>query len=339
MMKLALMRQFFDACERVDGEWRSPLADAIAERWFDSVDVSVVRASSNFVTTFTHKDSNYYLRFNHETERSLSHINAEIGFINHLIERGIPANKPVPSIEGNLVESVESESGVFHAVLFEAVPGVHLESNELDLDGFKRWGATLGSFHNASEGLEIDDAPSWRDQVATFRAEVPRNPVLDREITKIEKTLLKTQVSMKNFGLIHSDFEMDNIKWVGDVPGFMDFNDCCHHWYASDIANALGDIHDGKMNGLDKEDPRFTAFIDGYSSIRWIGSEELKHIPLFIRLDKLYTYARVHRSISGGPLSDETEWVSKLRDKLKAHNLSVLGDINKNPIQQFPAHR
>ena len=332
MMKLALMRQFFDACERVDRAYRSPLADTIVERWFDSVDVRVVRASANFVTTFTHKDSKYYLRFNHETERSLSHINAEVEFINVLIERGIPANKLVPSIVGNLVESVDSERGIFHAVLFEAVPGVHLESNELDLDGFKSWGAALGRLHNASEELEINDAPSWRDQIATFRAEVPRNPVLDREITKIEKTLLKTQVSGKNFGLIHYDFEMDNIKWVDGVPGFMDFDDFCYHWYTTDIVNALGEIHDGKMNGLEKENSRFTAFIDGYRSIRWIGSEELKHIPRFIRLDKLYTYARVHRSIAGGSLSDEPEWVSKLREKLESHNLSVLEDIIQNPI-------
>ncbi len=67
MMKLGLMKAFF---ETVTPDWRSPIADEIAGRWFSGgADVEVRRASANFVCEVKTPTDRYFLRFNHESER------------------------------------------------------------------------------------------------------------------------------------------------------------------------------------------------------------------------------------------------------------------------------
>ena len=73
-MKLALMKGFYDTVE--DG--KSPILDAIASRWFESSDNRMVRASANFVVRVKSGVQVHYLRFNHEDERSIPHIENEL---------------------------------------------------------------------------------------------------------------------------------------------------------------------------------------------------------------------------------------------------------------------
>jgi len=130
------MKRFFDT---VDDDLWSPIADLLASPWFKGAHkIRVLRASANFVCRVEADGSLFYLRFNHSSERDPVKINAEIKYVQHLIEKGVKANIPVQSLSGNYVESIPTELGVFHTVLFEAVPGEHLESSDLDLQGFHR---------------------------------------------------------------------------------------------------------------------------------------------------------------------------------------------------------
>jgi len=45
-----------------------------------------------------------------------------------------------------------------------------------------------------------------------------------------------------NFGLIHFDFELDNLCWEDALIQMLDFDDCAYHWYAADITYALRDL-------------------------------------------------------------------------------------------------
>jgi Ser/Thr protein kinase RdoA (MazF antagonist) len=267
----------------------------------------------------------------HETERSTEHIEAELRYISGLIDRGINANVPVPSLSRNLVESVDTGLGVFHAVLFEKVPGVHIESQNLDANGFKLWGQALARVHAAGEGQEVSGAPSWSDHLNAIMSIAKNTPILRSEVKKLENILVRYNQT-GNYGLVPFDFEMDNINWIGDSPGFMDFDDFCYHWHAADIAYALRDLHGDRMTGFDSADLRFRSFIEGYRGVKSISDEELERIPMFIRLYNLYTYSRIQRSIEGEPDSDEPDWVISLRGKLSSKNEFYLRDIIENPL-------
>jgi Ser/Thr protein kinase RdoA (MazF antagonist) len=327
MMKLSLMKRFFDTVE--DG--RSPILDAIAGGWFESCEALTYRASANFVAQVTHGGSTYFLRFNHETERSIGQIESELKYIHRLIDRGINANVPVPSQSGNHVESVDTGLGVFHSVMFEEIPGVHIESDDLDTNGFRLWGQALARVHEAGEGQDISDAPSWSGHLDAIKSIAEENPILLSEVEKLEKTLGGYNQT-GNYGLIPFDFEMDNIKWVGDSPGFMDFDDFCYHWHAADIAFALRDLYGDRTTDFDPNDSRFKSFIAGYREVKGIPDGQLERIPVFIRLHNLNTYARIQRSIEDEPDTDEPDWVPNLRDKLRSKNEAYLRDMSENPL-------
>lgn len=325
-MKLSLMKNFYDT---VDGEGRSPVLDVLSSNWFDSADTKVIRASANFVARVEKEGLTNYLRFNHEDERSLQHINNELEYIQRLSERGINVNKPVRSRTGKLVESVDTEIGVINAVLFSEVKGEHIESKDLNLDGFSKWGVALAEVHNASHGLELVDAPVWSDQLDLLSNLNPENMSLMNEVAKIRDRL--SGVSRQNYGLTVFDFEMDNIKWDRGELGFMDFDDYCVHWYAADIAYSLRDLYNDHFSRFNPLDDRFQAFVDGYRQVRGISEQELGLIPLFILLHNLYFYARLQRANTGASEMDP-EWVQKLSRKLREKNESYLRDIMDNPV-------
>jgi Ser/Thr protein kinase RdoA (MazF antagonist) len=327
-MKLSLMKNFYDT---VDSERRSPILDTITSRWFESADTSIIRASANFVARVNNGDATYYLRLNHETERTLHHIDNEVAYIQRLIAKGINANEPVTSLTGKLVESVETELGILNAVLFSEMKGEHIEVTELDLAGFSKWGASLAEIHNAGHGLELENAPTWEDQLNLLSERSPEDTILMNEANTIRDKLSDTQIAQSNYGLTVFDFEMDNIKWDDGKPGFMDFDDYCVHWYAADIAYALRDLYDDKMTGFNPSDERFQEFLRGYRTVREVTDEELDMIPVFIRLHNLYFYARIRRANTGHSNKDP-DWVKNFSKRLGEKNEGYLRDINENPV-------
>lgn len=324
-MKLSLMKRFYAT---MDEDKTSPVLDLLASRWFDSFDARMLRASANFVAVVKANSKKYYLRFNHEEERSVSHVMNELSYIQRLWDVGVNANEPVPSLQCKLLESVKTELGVLNAVMFTEVVGEHRESSDLDLEDFSKWGAALASIHEASRGLQLERPPVWSDQLNQLES-ITDKPLLLNESEVVRKKLVG--LTQENYGLIMFDFEMDNIKWSGDVLGFMDFDDFCIHWYAADIAYALRDLFDDKMSDFDPNDPRVKGFVDGYRSVRGISDDELDLIPVFIRLHNLYFYARLHRAI-GLDESNEPEWVTNLRNKLRKVNDEYVEDIKTNPV-------
>ena len=54
------------------------------------------------------------------------------------------------SLAGNYVESIATDQGIFHTVVFAALAGKQLDLEELTLEQFVRWGKALGEFHQAA---------------------------------------------------------------------------------------------------------------------------------------------------------------------------------------------
>lgn len=331
MMKLTLMKRFFDT---VDDEWRSPIAEEIAERWLEGEGtVRILRASANFMSVIRSGERRYFLRFNHSSERTPEYIKEELNYIRHLIGKGIKANRPIASRSGRLVESVSTEMGVFHAVLFEAMPGRHMEFEELDLKGLWSWGKAMGEVHAASIGYVGHMVPSWRDNIAFTRRILPESEAtVLGELDSVEEKLRTLPVSEDNFGVIHYDFELDNLLWDGDAVNVIDFDDFARYWYVADFACALQDLFKDTGGRVDEGDDRFIAFLEGYRSVKPVSDYEISHIPLFTRLDHIYVYAKLYRSIEDGPKGVERSWTTDLREKLRKVKESYLKEILHDPM-------
>lgn len=314
MMKLSLMKEFF---RTVDNERRSPVADLIAQRWVEpGAAVRCERASANFVCEVSAGDQRYFLRFNHSSERDRAPIAAEVLYLQHLSRQGVRVAKPVQSRYGNSVETVLTGLGTFHAVLFEALKGEELEIAALDERHFELWGQALGRTHAASQGFTTPDRPSWSDHLAMVKRLIPSEERCAREeFTFVQAKIQQLPVEPGNFGLIHCDFELDNIKWEQDEVAALDFDDCSFCWFIADVAFALRDLFDDCVSGIKPADPRFRAFVNGYSAARPMPIDAACQIRLFLRMHNLITFAKILRTVED-TADGEPAWTVDLRQLL-----------------------
>ena len=330
-MKLNLMKTFFDT---VNSDDQSPIADTIVDRWLtDEVVVRAGRASANFVFSVKTFKDQYFLRFNHASERNAETIDAELNYVRHLLGRGIRVSVPIPSTSGNYIESISTEMGEFHAVLFQALTGNEWEFESLDERRIELWGQTMGKMHAATKDFSTDHRPSWKDHIRFAERLIPASEKeACRELCSVKEMLNGLQSGIETFGLIHFDFELDNLKWEKNEAGILDFDDCAFYWFEADIAFALRDLFEDSIDKIDFECKKFGAFLKGYRSENQISDFAVRRIPLFLRMHNLVTYAKLVRTIEDGAASNEPKWTTNLRERLRSKCLEYLEQFQNNPI-------
>ena len=332
MMKLSLMDSFFDTAD--DGDRRTPLADAIAAHWTEGeASVEHRRSSANFVFTV---DGEYVLRFNHESERDPEYIEAELDCIDYLAAQGQMVAAPVPSRSGTRIERVENELGIFHAVLFPALPGRHRPIDDLDEADFARWGRALGDLHAASLDLDVE-RPSWAEHLMDMRGLIPlEESGAHGELECIARELEGLDGGPDEFGLVHFDLEMDNVLWADDGRvGIIDFDDCAYYPFAADIALALRDLCNDAIAYIDLDDERLQTFVGGYRQVKSLSDEALRKLPLFTRLGNLMDFSRQIWALGDGPEREEPQWTTELRRTLVADLARRRHDFAENPLRLF----
>jgi Ser/Thr protein kinase RdoA (MazF antagonist) len=225
LMKLSTMKKVVDT---VDGEWRSPLAEDILERWgYDEGTVYYFRSSANFIFVFKKEGRRYFLRFNDSCERNLETIEAEIDILNYLRNKTLRIALPVKSLNDRYVEVVDTRIGTFYAVVFEGLEGIQYEFEELDEQYFSNWGSTLGQLHHTLKDIPEHyrlNRSSWKDHLTFVGKTVPQQEIsTKKELQQVIKWAEDLAVTQETFGLIHYDFELDNLSWKDDMSLLQDF--------------------------------------------------------------------------------------------------------------------
>lgn len=315
MMKLSTMRALTDT---LNDKWESAIADQILSLWeHDKGTAKYLRASANFQFIFQKAGERYFLRFNHSTERAVDLIRAEVDYINHLSSEGLAIAKPVSSLAGHFVESVPTSQGVFHAVVFEGLAGMQFEIEELTPEIFTRWGRALGELHKASQGHQVPGRPTWKDDLTMVSEYLPATEQTAQSASsELQEQLTQLSMGESNYGLIHFDFELDNIVWNGDEVGILDFDDSAYYWFVADIAFALRDLFDDSAEKVDLRNESFQSFLAGYRLVREIAQEDLELIPMFLKLHNLITFAKLYRALGADEVQDEPVWLEALRKKV-----------------------
>lgn len=315
MMKLSTMKKVVDT---VDEEWRSKFAERILDLWgYDNGFAYYYRGSANFIFVFRREGKRYFLRFNESSERDLKTIETELGILQYLHKNQVRVALPVVSKEGRLIETVESPLGIYYAVVFEALEGEHQEFEKLFTEQYVTWGSALGKLHKTFKGMPEDyrkGRHSWKDHLDTVRESLPeKEEAALAELEQIRVWAECLNETPENFGLIHYDFELDNLMIGNSQVSILDFDDCASYWYVADIAYALRDLFEDR---IDLENPLFQAFLTGYSSETEVDTELLEQLPMFMRMHNLVTFAKLIRSVDVPESPEHPEWLSGLRSKL-----------------------
>ena len=315
MMKLSTMLKVDST---VDTQGQSRIAERILEHWeHEQGSAQFFRASTNFVYVFRKGGERYFLRFADSGERTGAAIEAEMALLCWIASKGMVVTTPIVSKNGRWMETVETDLGIFHAVVFAELQGREVDIEELSTAQFEVWGATLGKLHATmplSQDPRLSARGTWRDQLTMAHMYVPKEePRIQAEFDYITSFVSALPVTETNYGLIHGDFELDNLFWQDDTLAMLDFDDCSYSWYVADIAFALRDLFEG---GVDLSKPAFHAFIRGYREHNSLDEELLSHLPTFMRLVNLITYAKLVRAMDLANEQDYPEWCISLLLKL-----------------------
>ncbi|CAA9590292.1 MAG: hypothetical protein AVDCRST_MAG18-4965 [uncultured Thermomicrobiales bacterium] len=308
---------------RVDGtigaDGGSPVAEAILARWdADTGSARFFRSSANFLYRCRRAGEPHFLRFADSGERGREAIAAECALLRWLAGKGIAVAVPAQSRAGEMVETVETAWGTFHAVLFPALAGKGRAVADLDEAGFRCWGAALGRLHAATRSYDDPGTaarPTWRGLLAFIAGQIPAEATaLQGELAAVEATLAALPTTPDTYGLCHFDFELDNLVWDGECPRILDFDDCAHLWRVADITLALGDFF---ATGAGTAAPHFRAFVAGYGEAHSLDEAALTQIPVFLRLADLFDYARIERATDLAIIPEHPTWLVQLDGRLR----------------------
>ena len=316
MMKLSTMLKVDST---VDTQWQSRIAERMLEQWeHDPGSAQFFRSSANFVYAFRKGGERCFLRFADSAEREGAAIEAEMALLCWLDSQGMSVTTPIMSKNARCVETVETDLGIFHAVVFAQLHGTQLALEEISIAQFEIWGATLGKLHavmHLYQDPRLSARCTWRDHLKMAQISVPKGePRVQAECDHLTAWLAALPVTATNYGLIHGDFELDNLRWQDEILAMFDFDDCSYSWYVVDVAFALRDLFE---SGIDLNNPSLRAFIRGYSEHHALDEELISHLPTFMRLANLLTYAKLVRAMDLAHDQDYPEAYTSLLLKLE----------------------
>ncbi|WP_164545768.1 phosphotransferase enzyme family protein [Paenibacillus albus] len=311
--------------------WRATVDDAPAKElllnWnHDADSLQFWRASSNYVYRFEADGGvSFWLRFVHEADNTIANIEAELHYIEYLNARGYAAAATVLSRNGRFIETIETEQGRYYGVVFEQAAGNRVQAEQLSADQLTRWGKSLAQLHLLAELYQPPPKTtarrSWEDIIRFITEVLERHPneaAAASELSHVEKWLRALPNAAGQTGLIHYDFQLDNVFDIGEHEAYsvIDFDDAMYHWYTMDIAAALADLDD-----LDEAQAGHarTLFLQGYQALRPLNPDDLiEQLAGFRRFSKLYSFARLLRCTEGLELANAPDWLVGLHQKVLA---------------------
>ena len=300
------------------------LAEMLLKNWdYDETSLELFqyfRISANAIYPFRQNNQVCYLRFCPVVEKSSERIAAELEFIHYLRDRHYQALEPIPARTGDEWVQKATPWGDYIACAFKRVEGQQLSETRLDDEVVFVYGAALGRLHHlSSQYTPVKaqrrthlDIMNWIEE--TFDDQSmggqPR-----QELTLLKNYLADLPITPDNYGLIHYDFEPDNVFFDDATKSchVIDFDDAIYHWFMMDIGLAL-DALQGEITG-DEFPQKKAVFIEGYQGQRAVDPNLLGAMPVFGKFARLYRYARTARSIQE-QWDNEPEWMVQLRAKL-----------------------
>lgn len=274
------------------------------------------RISSNAVYPYFNQGKLCFLRLAPLDEKNPCHVQAEIDFIQYLRGHDYPAMAPIPSTESQLSYVMASSWGEYCVSSFAAVHGTPIEDTVLTPEIIHAYGRSLGQLHALSAGYQARAfRPAWHEALNrnTLQA-AGASPAVAQACDKLFAELAALPSDDSCFGLIHYDFEPDNVFWDSNTHtiSVIDFDDCLYGWYAMDIAQALNEL-----------DPQWSEiFLAGYRTCFPFTTAQEATLPLMQRYIMLRSYMRLKHCLSE-EVPEPPAWMIDLRKMLTA-KLSIL---------------
>lgn len=301
--------------QTVSADWDSPVADQVAAAWGHPPGAARWwRSSASHVFVIPGPGGRRYLRFVPDTCRASESVAAVTHLVARLKKLGSAVVAPVPTAAGDLTVTVATELGRMHATVVEAAPGEQVDIDDLTVVQAERWGQALARLHHDAAGLGAGLPEPFGEL-----AHLPHAFAGDRAVVDATARLLDAAAALPRdehrWGVVHGDFELDNIAWQDDHAMAYDFDEAAVSWYAADVAYAVRDLGLGAGRPTAAHRPLLDAFVLGYRSVRPLDQRDLALLPLFSGLHAATSLVRIRHAL-GERGQDEEPWLERLRAKL-----------------------
>lgn len=345
----------------VDADRSSPVADAVAAAWGHAPGAArFVRSSATHVfavgavavgavavgadDAVAADGPCAYLRFAPATHRGP--MTGVAALMRQLSDDGLPVVAPIPSNDGDLVTIVPTPLGAMHAMAVAPAAGSVIDAGDLTERRARTWGAALATVHHGHSvsPASLATLPARFDQLtpAAERCFDPArrpagdpagdsfagDPPLSAAVRELTGRLAALPRHPGSFGLVHGDFELDNLAWHGDTVTAFDFDDAARSWFVADIAKAVIDLAPvPARTPRPGEAPLFAAFLAGYRDVGPLDDADLAHLPLFTALNAAVTLARLSTALDAGTSAADPGWLVRLRERLDEHAQQLRTDV------------
>ncbi len=285
--------------------------------------LSYFRISSNAIYPFRNKKDKaevYFLRLSPSEEKAFADVSSEILLIQWLNEKGFPAMRPIAMKTGEFAKEIRTKWGTYNVSCFAKVSGDSLEDTEGNLDIVRGYGRILGQFHRLMKEYPYSKKhQSHKDLLKEIGARLqmygaPETVCAAYKVVCNELELLT--ISSANYGVIHYDFEPDNVFYdaKGDTFSVIDFDDAIRCWYALDIVRALDALAD-VVDDCDMEHAE-RVFLEGYQEETDLTAEQIDSFSLMRRLVCLQEYMTIRHVLSEA-IREMPDWMKGLIQKLQ----------------------
>jgi Ser/Thr protein kinase RdoA (MazF antagonist) len=290
--------------ETVDEQWRSPVADAVAAAYgVPAGTARFWRSSARHVFGVPAQGvrPDVYLRFAPAELVSRADVVAVATLMQTISASGPGCVEVVPSTTGNLVEAVSTDLGDMTAVMVARAAGSSLDVDELTHELAAAWGAALGVVHRDETGLAVgSDLPDGADRIDRALDSLALDE-LGPVVAILRSRLHDLPRTPATYGLVHGDFELDNIAWSGGAATAYDWDEAEVSWFAADIAYAVRDLVPDHRELAHGRLPLLDAFLAGYESERPDAQVDREQLALFTSLNALRSLARLAPVLAEDP--------------------------------------
>jgi Ser/Thr protein kinase RdoA (MazF antagonist) len=309
---------------------------------------------ANLVYQYEYDGEQRILRVSFRSDRPVELIQAELHFVNYLAEGGVRVSRPIPSINGNLLEVLPAGGIPFIAVSFVKGRGMRVPDNEYRYregvplqEYFENWGQVLGQMHRLtktyqppSESIKRPEWHQWEYYSGFPYGE--RLPVIQKKYDQLIAELHALPKNVDSYGLIHNDFNDGNFTVDydnGNITVF-DFDDSCYFWFMYDIACAWeGGIGRTMFRPLAERRDFMERYIEqvmtGYNRENTLSDDWLDRLPLFLRLIQMQELMHFAQYLD----EPDEELQSELRYKIRCieNDIPYMGFFDNifDPKQPF----
>ena len=293
------------------GERLRVLATVALARWgVRDCEPEIVKYRENAVFRVAAADGrDAVLRVHRHGYHSDAALRSELAWLEALFADGIAVPAVIPSAAGEPFEIVQG-AGVpepRQVDMLTWMPGIPIGTLEEGLNSaiadvhavFAGVGRLCARLHNQTEtwtppagftrhawdreGL-VGPEPLWGRFWEAAALGTEEHRLIERARASVREALTAYGRSPRRYGLIHADFNLDNMLLDGERVIPLDFDDCGFGWHLFDLATVWTIYH-----GSDLAEAIRAGVVEGYRRERNLPDEELEHLPLF-ELARAFSY-------------------------------------------------